>query len=182
MRIQHDHTVYFTYYESPVGVLMLAGCKDHGLRYISFQCGKGARGPEPDWRQSAQPFREAIRQLTEYFTGARTTFDLKLHPKGTPFQRDVWKALLTIPYGETRSYADIARQIGRPAAVRAVGLANGRNPLPIVVPCHRVIGSSGKLVGYGGGLPIKEALLDREREVSAASPGRTRRVRQRSLF
>ena len=89
---------------------------------------------------------------------------------------------MTIPYGETRSYGEIASQIGRPRAVRAVGLANGRNPLPIVVPCHRVIGSSGKLVGYGGGLPIKQALLDREREVSAALPARARHARQRSLF
>ena len=132
--------------------------------------------------ESARPFREVMKQLSEYFQGRRTTFDLRLHPKGTPFQLDVWKALLTIPYGETRSYADIARQIGRPTAVRAVGLANGRNPLPIVVPCHRVIGSSGRLVGYGGGLPVKQALLDREREVSAAGPAGARRARQRRLF
>ena len=176
------HTTYYTYLDSPVGVLMLAGCADHGLRYISFQCGKGARGPEPDWTRSDKPFRDVITQLTEYFKGRRTTFDLRLHPKGTPFQRDVWKALLTIPYGETRTYRDIADQIGRPTAVRAVGLANGRNPLPIVIPCHRVIGRSGQLVGYGGGLPVKQALLDREREVSAASPASIRRARQRRLF
>jgi methylated-DNA-[protein]-cysteine S-methyltransferase len=182
MPTQTEHRTWYTYMDTPVGVLMLAGCDDHGLRYISFQCGKGAKGPEPDWAQSAAPFRDAIRQLREYFMGRRTAFDLKLHPKGTPFQRDVWKALLTIPYGETRSYADIARQIGRPRAVRAVGLANGRNPLPIVVPCHRVIGSSGALVGYGGGLPAKQALLDREREVSGARPARTPSARQRPLF
>ena len=182
MPVHSEHQTYFTYVDTPVGMLMLAGCDDHGLRYISFQCGTGARGPEPHWEQSAKPFRDAVRQLREYFMGRRTTFDLALHPKGTPFQRDVWKALLTIPYGETRSYGDIARQVGRPKAVRAVGLANGRNPLPIVVPCHRVIGSSGALVGYGGGLKVKQALLDREREVSAARPARTPRERQRSLF
>jgi methylated-DNA-[protein]-cysteine S-methyltransferase len=118
------------------------------------------------------------RQLREYFQGKRTAFDLKLHPKGTPFQKAVWKALAAIPYGETRSYGEIAKAVGNPAAVRAVGLANGRNPLPIVVPCHRVIGANGHLVGYGGGLPVKQALLDREREVSAAR--RTRPVHRRS--
>jgi methylated-DNA-[protein]-cysteine S-methyltransferase len=134
--------------------------------------------PKPGWRQSAAPFREVERQLREYFRGKRTAFDLRLHPKGTPFQLAVWKALAEIPYGQTRSYGDVARAVGRPSAVRAVGLANGRNPLPIVVPCHRVIGASGKLVGYGGGLAVKQALLDREREVSAAL--RTRPARRRS--
>jgi methylated-DNA-[protein]-cysteine S-methyltransferase len=168
------HTTFYTYMDTPVGKLLLAGCADHGLRHIAFQCGKGAMAPAPHWKQSDAPFREVTRQLTEYFRGRRTSFDLKLHLKGTPFQLDVWKALTRIPYGETRSYADIARAVGRPRAVRAVGLANGRNPLPIVVPCHRVIGSTGKLVGYGGGLPIKQALLDREREVSASARSRTR--------
>ena len=182
MPAHNEHMTSYTYFDTPVGVVMLAGCRDHGLRAISFQCGKSARGPEPHWLQSDKPFRDVIRQLTEYFRGRRTTFDLFLHPKGTPFQREVWKALLTIPYGETRSYGDIATQIGRPTAVRAVGLANGRNPLPIVVPCHRVIGSSGRLVGYGGGLPVKQALLDREREVRAAMPAGAKRARQRQLF
>jgi methylated-DNA-[protein]-cysteine S-methyltransferase len=157
---------------------MLAGCRDHGLRYVAFQCGRGAMGPKPDWRLSAAPFRTVERQVREYFQGKRTVFDLRLHLKGTPFQKEVWKALSEIPYGETRTYGDIAKAVGRPAAVRAVGLANARNPLPIVVPCHRVIGAGGKLVGYGGGLPVKQALLDREREVSAAR--RTRSARRRS--
>ena len=178
MQTHAEHVTYYTYFDTPVGKLMLAGCDDHGLRYIAFQCGKGAMAPRPDWRQSATPFRAVERQLREYFQGKRTAFDLKLHPKGTPFQKAVWKALAAIPYGETRSYGEIAKAVGRPAAVRAVGLANGRNPLPIVVPCHRVIGANGRLVGYGGGLPVKQALLDREREVSAAL--RTRRVRPRS--
>jgi methylated-DNA-[protein]-cysteine S-methyltransferase len=178
MQTHADHVTYYTYIDTPVGKLMLAGCDDHGLRYIAFQCGKATMAPKPEWKQSAAPFRAVERQLREYFQGKRTAFDLKLHPKGTPFQKTVWKALAAIPYGETRSYGDIARAVGRPAAVRAVGLANGRNPLPIVVPCHRVIGASGMLVGYGGGLAVKQALLDREREVSAAR--RTRSARPRS--
>ncbi len=101
----------------------------------------------------------AAAQLAEYFAGARRAFDLPLAPAGTPFQRAVWAALLRIPYGTTTSYAVIAAAIGRPAAVRAVGAANGRNPVPIVIPCHRVIGRDGSLTGYGGGLPIKERLL-----------------------
>jgi len=178
MADRHEHVTCYSYMDTPVGTLMLAGCDDHGLRYIAFQRGKGAMAPKPHWKQSGAPFREAARQLRAYFAGKRTTFDLRLHQKGTDFQLAVWDALLKIPYGQTRSYGDIARAIGRPRAVRAVGLANGRNPLPIVVPCHRVIGSTGKLVGYGGGLTVKQALLDREREVSAAL--RTRPVRRRS--
>ncbi|MCX6551540.1 MAG: methylated-DNA--[protein]-cysteine S-methyltransferase [Acidobacteria bacterium] len=182
MHSQRDHQTFYTYVDTPVGTLMLAGCDDHGLRYVSFPCGKGARTPEPHWKQSATPFHEVKAQLAEYFGGTRTTFDLKLHVKGTPFQIDVWKALMKIPYGETCAYGELAERIGRPRAVRAVGLANGRNPLPIVVPCHRVIGSTGALVGYGGGLPVKEALIALERRVSAARPARTRPARQRSLF
>lgn len=107
--------------------------------------------------------KEAERQLGEYFTGARTTFDLALAPAGTAFQLRVWAALRAIPYGETVSYGELARRIGQPTASRAVGLANGKNPISIVVPCHRVIGSSGKLVGYGGGLERKQTLLELER-------------------
>src|SRR5690242_4567781 len=104
--------------------------------------------------------REATQQLTAYFAGERTEFDLPLAPEGTEFQKRVWKALVEIPFGETRSYGELARSIGKPAAVRAVGAANGRNPIGIIVPCHRVIGAGGKLVGYGGGLPMKQMLLD----------------------
>jgi methylated-DNA-[protein]-cysteine S-methyltransferase len=165
------HDTYFTYIDTPVGVLMAAGCEDHGLRYLSFQCGATATRPEPGWRQSDAPFRALSRQLREYFDGSRTAFDVRLHPKGTPFQKDVWRALGAIPYGETRTYGDIAAAIGRPAAVRAVGLANGRNPLPIVVPCHRVIGKDGTLTGYGGGLPVKQFLLDLERRIRRPDAG-----------
>jgi len=108
--------------------------------------------------------RETMRQLAAYFAGELMEFDLPLAPKGTDFQKGVWKALVEIPYGETRSYSEIAQRVGKPAAMRAVGAANGRNPIGIIVPCHRVIGSSGKLVGYGGGLPMKRMLLDLEAE------------------
>jgi methylated-DNA-[protein]-cysteine S-methyltransferase len=108
--------------------------------------------------------RETLRQLAAYFSGELRDFDLPLDPHGTEFQRAVWRALLEIPYGETRSYSEIAQRVGRPAAVRAVGSANGSNPIAIIVPCHRVIGASGKLVGYGGGLPMKRMLLDLETE------------------
>lgn len=154
---------HYTYMDTPVGTLMLAGSAS-GLRWISFQCGKGAKAPEPGWQQADAPFRAARRQLTEYFRGTRRVFDLPLAPDGTVFQRAVWKALMAIPYGRTRSYSEIAQRVGRPRAVRAVGLANGRNPLPIVVPCHRVIGRDGTLVGYGGGLHVKRALLELERQ------------------
>ncbi|MDU6010633.1 MAG: methylated-DNA--[protein]-cysteine S-methyltransferase [Slackia sp.] len=105
---------------------------------------------------------EAATQLMEYFAGKRRTFSLPLSPKGTPFQKEVWQALSSIPYGQTRSYADIAAQVGRPKAYRAVGMANNRNPIPIVIPCHRVVGSSGDMVGYAYGTKIKRYLLELE--------------------
>jgi len=145
---------------SPVGTLTLVAT-DEGLAGILW---------ENDWPNRA-PLRigtrddshlvliEAERQLNEYFSGRRREFALELDVEGTPFQRKVWNALRTIPFGETRSYGDIARQIGNPGAMRAVGAANGRNPVSIVVPCHRVIGSTGKLTGFGGGLDAKARLL-----------------------
>jgi len=121
------------------------------------------RQPGPAWQRDATPFAEALRQLRAYFAGDLHTFSLALAPAGTPFQRRVWDALLEIPYGATASYRDIAIAIGKPSAVRAVGLANGRNPIPIIIPCHRVIGSDGSLTGYGGGLDVKRFLLELER-------------------
>jgi O-6-methylguanine DNA methyltransferase len=109
-----------------------------------------------------RPFIRAEKQLREYFAGQRREFDFELDMRGTPFQCQVWQAVAAVPYGQTTSYGDIARRIGKPAAVRAVGAANGANPLPIVVPCHRIVGADGSLTGYGGGLPMKRRLLDLE--------------------
>lgn len=158
--------MHYCYLETPIGELLLAG-DAAALSVIGFPEGKMRRDPEADWIYSEKPFADAAQQLTDYFAGKRTQFDLPLNLSGTEFQVSVLEALQTIPYGETTSYGAIAQQIGRPKAVRAVGAANGRNPLPIVVPCHRVIGSGGALTGFGGGLPTKEALLRLEAEHSA---------------
>jgi len=155
--------VYYCYLETPIGELLLAGDAD-GLSLIGFPKGSMRREPEPDWIFNEKPLAEARRQLREYFAGKRRGFDLPLNLSGTEFQVSVLRALLEIPYGETVSYGEIAKRIGRPRAVRAVGAANGRNPLPVVVPCHRVIGSTGDLTGFGGGLDTKEALLRLEAE------------------
>lgn len=162
--------VCYTYVESPVGRLLLAG-DDRALSMISFSSGSRARGPRPEWRRLDAPFRGSARQLAEYFRGQRRTFDLPLAPQASPFQARVLDALQTIPYGETRSYKDIALILGDPQAVRAVGSANGSNPLPIVIPCHRVIGSDGSLTGFGGGLDTKRFLLDLERRHSGLFAG-----------
>ncbi len=150
--------MYYSHMDSPIGRLLLAG-DEGGLRLISFPTGSRTRHAEPDWIENDAPFVETKRQLAAYFAGTLTEFDLPLAPQGTPFQLSVWRALRRIPYGETVSYGAIAESIGRPSASRAVGAANGANPLPIVVPCHRVIGSTGKLTGFGGGLDTKAALL-----------------------
>jgi methylated-DNA-[protein]-cysteine S-methyltransferase len=152
----------FTQLESPLGPLLLAG-DDAGLREISFVNGRHPARPDPSWKENPGPLKETIGQLRAYFAGELENFDLPLVPHGTPFQLKVWEQLCEIPYGETISYGDLAGRIGNPKASRAVGLANGSNPIPIVIPCHRVIGSNGKLTGYGGGLPIKEKLLALER-------------------
>jgi len=151
----------YRYLDSPIGSLLLAG-EDDGLGFIGLPQGKGRVAIEAGWRLDPECFADAAAQLAEYFAGRRRRFDLQLAPTGTGFQLSVLEALQTIPYGETRSYRDIARQIGRPTAVRAVGAANGRNPLPIVIPCHRVIGADGSLTGFGGGLPSKRFLLELE--------------------
>ncbi len=156
------NTTYCTQIPSPIGPLQLLGDEHalQGLYMHSFL-------PPGDWREAKEPFADAIDQLEQYFAGERIEFDLTLDMRGTEFQRNVWDALLTIPYGETRSYGEIAKQIGRPDRARAVGAANGSNPVSIVVPCHRVIGSDGSLTGYGGGLPRKRWLLDHEAGVGS---------------
>lgn len=151
----------YRYLQSPIGDILVAGDAD-GLKFVGFPSGKGRLEPEPEWFLDNKGFGDVKKQLSEYFAGRRTRFELKLAPNGTPFQLQVLNALQQIPYGETRSYRDIANGIGKPKAVRAVGAANGRNPLPIIIPCHRVIGANGSLTGFGGGLPTKRFLLDLE--------------------
>lgn len=154
---------------TPIGPLRLRG-EEGILRSISFSASRSF--PETEGRPSRDPFRDAIAQLGEYFSGSRRRFDLAIRADGTPFQKEVWELLQTIPYGETTSYAELARQLGRPDASRAVGAANGRNPIPIVIPCHRVIGSDGSLTGFGGGLPTKRRLLAFEAARRETGPGR----------
>jgi methylated-DNA-[protein]-cysteine S-methyltransferase len=151
----------YTIMESPVGPLLLR-CDGDLLTGIEFQRRRPTKHEHPAGAARRPPLREAIRQLQAYFRGDLHEFDLPLEASGTAFQRQTWKALQSIPYGETISYAELARRVGNPRAVRAVGTANGANPLPIVIPCHRVIGSDGKLTGYGGGLDIKQQLLKLE--------------------
>ena len=150
--------LYWHEFDSPVGRLLLAG-DGTSLIQVCFQSGPRPLQPHAGWVADPAPFRAAMAQLAEYFTGKRRRFDLPLAPRGTEFQRRVWRALTEIPYGKTVSYGELARRIEKPSAARAVGLANGANPLPIIVPCHRVIGADGSLTGFGGGLPIKRKLL-----------------------
>jgi methylated-DNA-[protein]-cysteine S-methyltransferase len=153
--------VWYTEVESPIGPLRLAADAE-GLRQIDFL----ASEPRPlpaGWVHDPGRLADVVAQLQSYFAGTLRDFDLKLAPQGTPFQRGVWSRLCEIPYGATTSYGELACRVGNPKASRAVGLANGRNPIPIVIPCHRVIGSNGSLTGYGGGLAIKEHLLTLER-------------------
>jgi methylated-DNA-[protein]-cysteine S-methyltransferase len=169
-----ENATYCTRYQSPVGELILAG--DEGrLEALLLPEHHGAPPVVPtDWIPQADVFKEAAAQLDAYFAGELTEFDLPLAPSGTPFQMRVWNELLAIPYGVTATYGQIAARIGQPTAMRAVGLANGRNPLAIVIPCHRVIGAGGSLTGYGGGLDRKRWLLDLEARTinAAATPGR----------
>jgi methylated-DNA-[protein]-cysteine S-methyltransferase len=156
-------TLAYTEIESPVGKLLLAGTEE-SLNVLWFQSGARAMTPNPSWHRDERPLRRALGELQEYFAGTRQDFTIDVQPEGTPFQRTVWNELQRIPYGETISYGELAGRVGNPKASRAVGLANGANPISIVVPCHRVIGANGKLTGYGGGLSIKEKLLALERK------------------
>lgn len=154
-------TTYYTYHETPIGTLLLAGDGDW-LTLLGFPSGSMARRHESDWHADPAPFSEAIAQLNAYFAGELTDFELQLAPQGTPFQQRVWSALREIPFGETWSYGELAAHIDKPTASRAVGAANGLNPIPVIIPCHRVIGANGKLTGFGGGLATKEYLLSLE--------------------
>jgi methylated-DNA-[protein]-cysteine S-methyltransferase len=151
----------YTTMDSPLGELLLLGDGEtlHGLH---MQASRHPLRINPSWQRDDEAFAEVRRQLEEYFAGERSTFDIKMHLGGTAFQRTVWHALTEIPYGETISYGELARRIGRPDRARAVGTANGQNPIAVIVPCHRVIGADGKLVGYGGGLDNKRRLLELE--------------------
>jgi methylated-DNA-[protein]-cysteine S-methyltransferase len=153
----------YTYIDSPIGRLLLGTDGEALIRIDMDVPDRPARDLE-GWilDPAAQPLPEVARQLEEYFTGRRRTFDLPIRMEGTEFQRRAWRMLVEIPYGETRSYGEQARRIGNPNASRAVGLANGRNPIPIVVPCHRVIGADGSLTGFGGGIERKRWLLEHE--------------------
>ena len=151
-------SVYYTWYESPICPLLLAGT-DSKLKLVSFAAGSHARRVEADWIEDASIFATVVDQLQSYFAGELRSFDLPLLLEGTPFQKRVWNALKEIPYGETVSYKMLAERVGSPKAVRAVGAANGANPIPIILPCHRVIGNNGSLTGFGGGLPLKKKLL-----------------------
>ncbi|WP_026790531.1 methylated-DNA--[protein]-cysteine S-methyltransferase [Pleomorphomonas oryzae] len=159
--------VLYTYLETPIGPLLLAGDGTR-LSKVGFPTGKGRVAPHDDWRRADDRFVEARTQLSAYFAGELRTFDLELMPVGSPFQLAVWRALKAIPYGATMSYGELANRIGHPSASRAVGAANGANPIPIIVPCHRVIGASGALTGFGGGIDTKRWLLAHEK---GAAPG-----------
>lgn len=151
----------YTFVETPIGALLVAG---DGAAIMETHFA-GAT-PRPEWIRDDEALRAAADQLHAYFAGTLKAFDLPLAPHGTEFQQTVWRALLEIPYGETTTYSTIAKQIGKPAAVRAVGAANGANPIPIVIPCHRVIGSSGSMTGFGGGIDVKKRLLALEARVT----------------
>jgi methylated-DNA-[protein]-cysteine S-methyltransferase len=155
--------MYFSLFPSPLGDLLLVS---DGEALTGLHMAGGA-APEPDWLRDDEPFREVRAQLTEYLAGERRTFDLPLRLVGTPFQRRVWDELRRIPFGETISYAELARRVGQPGAARAVGSANGRNRIGLIIPCHRVIAADGSLGGYGGGLDRKRWLLRHEAESAA---------------
>jgi methylated-DNA-[protein]-cysteine S-methyltransferase len=157
-------TTYYCEMDTPIGTLLLAGGEER-LAAVYFQSGPHPTTVRAEWIASERPLQRVVRQLQEYFAGSRRQFDVPLEPTGTPFQRSVWHELTLIPYGASTSYGEIARRIGHPLASRAVGRANGANPWPVIVPCHRVIGANRSLTGFGGGLAIKRRLLLLEAEV-----------------
>jgi methylated-DNA-[protein]-cysteine S-methyltransferase len=166
---------FFSILESPCGPLRCVVDERGAVARIDFVTGRDADalrrdGLDQGWQEDEERTAEVRRQLTEYFAGRRQEFDLPLAPKGTDFQKQVWQALTSIPFGATTSYGELAGRIGRPKASRAVGAANGANPIPIVVPCHRVIGANGSLTGFGGGLDVKRTLLEIEGSPAAQGP------------
>jgi methylated-DNA-[protein]-cysteine S-methyltransferase len=154
-------SLQYAFEDSPIGSLLLVG-NDQALHGLYMQDGRKPKRIDSGWERSTTCLADAKAQLREYFAGERVAFDLALVMEGTPFERRVWSALTEIPYGETCSYGELARTLGQPTAARAVGLANGRNPIAVIVPCHRVIGANGTLTGYGGGLERKRILLELE--------------------
>ena len=163
---EKDSPMIYDRIDSPIGPITLVG-DGESLRLVGLPDSRHPLSMRPEWLRSPRAFVEARRQFDAYFAGELSEFDLPLAAQGTEFQQRVWKALRTIPYATTISYAELARRIGNPKASRAVGLANGANPLSIIVPCHRVIGANGALTGYGGGLKAKQILLDLERRHAA---------------
>ena len=151
----------YTTFESPLGELLALG-DGRRLHGLYMQEGRTTIAVAPDWQEAEEPFADVRDQLADYWAGRRVGFDLPLEMTGSPFQRRVWRALQDIPYGETTSYGELARRIGVPSASRAVGVANGHNPICVIVPCHRVIGADGSLTGFGGGLERKRLLLELE--------------------
>ncbi|BCX43156.1 methylated-DNA--[protein]-cysteine S-methyltransferase [Stenotrophomonas maltophilia] len=151
-------TLLFDRFDSPIGVLTIAG-DERGLSHVLFPENRHPARGRDDWHYAPDALPEAREQLLQFLHGERRRFDLRLAPRGTPFQLRVWQALALIPFGQTWSYLQLAQHLGQPSETRAVGAANGRNPLPIILPCHRVIGSNGALTGFGGGLETKAALL-----------------------
>jgi methylated-DNA-[protein]-cysteine S-methyltransferase len=164
--------IFYATMASPIGSLLLVG-DGRALHGLHMQDGPRPVAVSSSWEASEPPFVEVKAQLASYFSGERTAFDVPLDLVGTPFQRLVWRALRDIPYGATISYVELARRVGQPTASRAVGLANGRNPVSVIVPCHRVIGANGSLTGYGGGLARKRYLLDLESRQPSLLPSLT---------
>src|ERR1700722_6252893 len=162
-------TTFFSYLDSPLGQVFVQS-DGQFVTGLYLPPHRGWQGPQASWQQSDTPFAAIREQLAEYFAGGRQQFDLPLKLAGTPFQQRVWQELVRIPFGTTISYGQLAERVAKPSASRAVGRANGRNPISIIVPCHRVIGADGKLTGYGGGIDKKEWLLEWERRVTGTEP------------
>src|SRR6202158_1362603 len=162
-RVRNDNAnpVYYTWFDSPVGSLLLAG-SSAGLKLVSFGAGHRARSVDAEWQLDNSALLEVVAQLPSYFAGERNNFALDLVLQGTDFQKKVWTALQEIPFGETISYKKLAETVGSPKGVRAVGAANGANPIAIIIPCHRVIENDGSLTRFGGGVPLKKQLLELE--------------------